>query len=77
MCDIFPRIVDANVIIQYVQTGLGYAGRPGGPVPSITISVEDLPFQFFFLGGMMGKIQIPMLTTSITAEDLHSGAPAF
>jgi Flp pilus assembly protein TadG len=77
MCDIFSRIVGANVVIHYVQTGLGYAGRPGGPVPTITISIEDLPFQFFFLSGMMGKLQIPALTTSITAEDLSSGAPTF
>jgi Flp pilus assembly protein TadG len=77
MCDIFSRILNANVIVQYVQTGLGYAGRPGGPVPTITISIEDLPFQFFFLSGVMGKIQIPALITSITAEDLNSGAPSF
>src|SRR5207237_1181394 len=48
MCDIFSRITAANVVIVYMQTGLGYAGRPGGPVPTITISIENLPFQFFF-----------------------------
>jgi Flp pilus assembly protein TadG len=79
MCDIFSRITSANVVIIYTQTGLGYAGRPGGPAPTITISIEDLPFQFFFLSGAMGfgNIQIPALTTSITAEDLASGAPTF
>jgi hypothetical protein len=79
MCDIFSRITAANVVIVYAQTGLGYAGRPGGPVPTITISIEKLPFQFFFLSGIMGfdKIQIPALTTSITAEDMASGAPGF
>jgi Flp pilus assembly pilin Flp len=79
MCDIFSRITAANVVIVYTQTGLGYAGRPGGPVPTITVSIENLPFQFFFLSGIMGfdKIQIPALTTSITAEDLASGAPSF
>jgi Flp pilus assembly protein TadG len=79
MCDVFSRIAEANIVIQYVQTGLGYAGRPGGPVPTITVSIEDLPFQFFFLSGIMGfdKIRIPALTTSITAEDLASGAPSF
>jgi len=79
MCDIFARITAANVVISYTQTGLGYAGRPGGPVPTITLSIENLPFQFFFLSGIMGfdKVQIPALTTSITAEDLASGAPAF
>lgn len=79
MCDIFPRIADANVIIEYVQTGLGFAGRPGGPVPTITVSIGDLPFQFFFLSGILGfdNIQIPASTTSMAAEDMSSGAPSF
>jgi Flp pilus assembly protein TadG len=79
MCDIFSRIAAANVVIVYAQTGLGYVGRPAGPIPTITVSIENLPFQFFFLSGIMGfdKIQIPALTTSITAEDMASGAPAF
>src|SRR5215470_7332300 len=79
MCDIFARITAANVVIAYAQTGLGYAGRPGGPVPTITVAIENLPFQFFFLSGIMGfgNIKIPALTTSITAEDMASSAPAF
>jgi hypothetical protein len=79
MCDIFSRIGPANVVIVYTQTGLGYAGRPGGPVPTITISIQNLPFQFFFLSGLRGfkDIPIPALTTSITAEDLSSRAPAY
>lgn len=79
MCDIFPRIAPANVKIVYAQTGLGYAGRPGGPMPTITVSIQNLPFQFYFLGGLMGfrNLQIPASTTSITAEDLSSRAPTF
>lgn len=80
MCDIFPRIRPENVAIVYTQTGLGYAGRPGsGPVPTITISIQNLPFQFFFLSGLRGfkDIPIPALTTSITAEDLSSNAPTY
>jgi Flp pilus assembly pilin Flp len=79
MCGVFPRIRPSNVVIVYTQTGLGYAGRPGGPVPTITISIQNLPFQFFFLGGLPGfkSISIPALTTSITAEDLSSRAPSF
>ncbi|HEY6257652.1 MAG TPA: TadE/TadG family type IV pilus assembly protein [Xanthobacteraceae bacterium] len=79
MCDIFPRISPSNVIIVYTQTGLGYAGRPGGPVPTITVSIHNLPFQFFFLSGLRGfkDIPIPALTTSITAEHLSSSAPSF
>jgi Flp pilus assembly pilin Flp len=79
MCDIFPRITPANVKIVYTQTGLGYAGRPGGPMPTITASIQDLPFQFYFLGGLIGfrNLQIPASTTSITAGDLSSRAPTF
>jgi len=77
MCDVYSRITPANVIISYTQTGRGYAGRPWGPVPTITISLQNLPFQFFFLGGILGLNRIPMprLTASVTAEDLSSGAP--
>ena len=39
MCDVFNRITPANVRIEYRQfaapAGLGYVGRPGGPVPTI------------------------------------------
>jgi TadE-like protein len=76
MCDIFPRITAANVVIVYAQTGLGYVGRPNGPVPTISITLQNLPFQFYFLGGLMGlsKINIPAMA-SIGGEDLSSGAP--
>jgi len=79
MCDIFAKISPANVVVVYAQTGLGFAGRPGGPVPTITISLKNLPLQFFFLSGLLGfsDLRIPSLTTSITAEDLSSHNPAF
>jgi hypothetical protein len=79
MCDIFSRITPTNVKIMYAQTGLGYAGRPGGPTPTITVSLQNLPFQFFFLRGLMGfhDFQIPASTVSLTAEDLSSRAPSF
>jgi Flp pilus assembly pilin Flp len=79
MCDIFPRITPANVKIVYAQTGLGYAGRPGGPMPTITVSIQNLAFQFYFLGGLIGfrNLQIPASTASVTAEDLSSRAPTF
>ena len=79
MCDIFPRITPENVMITYVQTGLGYAGRPAGPSPTVTVSLQNLPFEFFFLRGLsrFANIQIPAMTTPITGEDLSSSAPAF
>src|SRR5262249_35154109 len=82
MCDVFNRITPANVRIVYTQpaapAGLGFAGRPGGPVPTIKISLQNMPFRFFFLGDLLGfrNIQIPCATTTMTSEDLYSCAPA-
>jgi hypothetical protein len=81
MCDIFDRIAPANVRIVYTQpaapAGLGYAGRPGGPAPTIKVSLQNMPFRFFFLGALLGfrNIQIPEAPTTITSEDLYSCSP--
>ena len=76
MCDIYPRITAANVIIRYTQTGLGFAGRSGGPIPTIAVSLQNLPFQFFFLNGLMGfgPINISSEITTTTGEVLSSAA---
>jgi TadE-like protein len=79
MCDIFNRITPANVRIEYRQpaapAGLGYVGRPGGPVPTIKVSLQNIPFRFFFLGSLFHNIQIPGLATTRTGEDLYSCSP--
>jgi Flp pilus assembly pilin Flp len=79
MCDIFSRITPENVKVVYAQTGLGYAGRPGGPMPTVTVSLQNVPFNFFFLGGLMGfrDRQIPPSPVSLTAGDLSSTEPSF
>ena len=59
MCDIFNRVTPANVVVSYMYSGLGFAGRPGGPVPTITVSLQDIPFQFFFLGGLWALLTSP------------------
>lgn len=80
MCDIFNWITPANVRIEYRQAaapaGLGYVGRPGGPVPTIKVSLQNIPFRFFFLGNRFHNLQIPGLATTITGEDLSSCSPA-
>lgn len=74
MCDVLPTITPENVVIVYKQTGLGYSGRPGGPIPTIQVSLEDMQFRFFFLSSLLGvHIAMPHTTTSIAAEDLCSG----
>jgi len=76
MCDIFPRITAANVKIVYDQTGLGYAGRKAGPVPTIAVSLQNLNFQFFFLDGLKGfaNLAMPGFTATVTGEAMSSAA---
>jgi Flp pilus assembly protein TadG len=75
MCQLFPRITPQNVIVEYTQTGLGYAGRPGGPLPSITVRLTGLNYEFVALNNLLGVSQIPMsgLSASASAEDLSGG----
>jgi Flp pilus assembly pilin Flp len=77
MCDLLPALTPSNVVIAYRQTGVGFAGRPGGPAPSISVSIKDLPFRFFFLGSLLGSnlIRMPTLTVSVLGEDMSSTAP--
>ncbi len=62
MCHLFSRIDLNNVVVRYQYTGLGYAGRPGGPVPTVTVSLHQrlnandanvLQFQFILIGALM------------------------
>jgi Flp pilus assembly protein TadG len=77
MCNLFWPILPQYVTVVYSQTGLGFAGRTAGPVPTITVSLNagasKLPFKFYFLP--LAQINIPPVTTTITAEALSS-APA-
>jgi len=73
MCQIFSRITPQNVIVEYTQTGLGFAGRPGGPLPSITVRLTGIEFDFVVLNNLLGLPKIPMsgLSATATAEDLR------
>jgi hypothetical protein len=87
MCDIMPQIRPENVVVTYSRSGLGYVGRPTGPLPTITVEVVNLRFNFFILdallqvaslGGTTGVptgINIPASPVTITGEDLRSTAP--
>ena len=72
MCDVYWPIQPENVVITYEQTGLGFAGRPGGPVPTITIELTGLTYNYIFLGGFLNKtsLGLPPMKSTITGEDL-------
>jgi len=74
MCDVFGRVRPNNVIITYQQTGLGFAGRPGGPVPTITVELTGLTFNFVFLNGLLrfAPIPLPPMKTTATGEDMST-----
>lgn len=73
MCNIFTKLTSTdNVEIRYQYTGLGYAGRPGGAVPTITVSIVNLNFDFVLLGAFLGNsIPMPGFATTVTGEDLN------
>ncbi len=77
MCDVFGRITPANVRIEYRQPsapqGLGYVGRPGGPVPTIKVSLVHVPMRLLFLKDLLGNF--PGISATVTAEDFSSCAP--
>jgi len=74
MCDVYSGLTRSNVTITYEQTGLGFAGKPGGPVPTITVEITGLTFDFFFLNGLLGlaPMNMPTMRTTITGEDLST-----
>lgn len=77
MCHFFPGLQRRNVVVTYTATGLGYQTRLGGPVPTITVSLQNIDFQFFFLGGLLGfaNITVPSMQSTVTGEDLKSTSP--
>ena len=72
MQQVLPRLTSDNVRVAYRFTGLGYAGRPGGPVPTITVSIVDVTFDFFILGRLLGldALRMPEFSTTIVGEDM-------
>jgi len=84
MCNMFPGLTPDNVKVIYTSAGnanggMGYCGRPDGPVPTVQVSLQNQNFTFYFLGDLMGfrQRQIgPSATspTTATGEALSSCA---
>lgn len=75
-CRVFPRLRPENLEVDYVHTGLGYAGRPGGPVPTITVRIANLTFDFVVLNRLLGLSPLRMDGMSATATGEDLSAPA-
>ena len=74
MCDLMPRIAPENVRVTYTRDGLGYVGRPSGPVLSIRVELVNLSFTFLLLGSLFGAntLVFPPHPVIITSEDMSS-----
>jgi Flp pilus assembly pilin Flp len=78
MKTIFPRLQPSNVTISYQLNGSGYVGRPGGLPMNVTVSVQNVTHQFYFVTGIMsffgGKLAsapvIPAFATTLTSEGM-------
>lgn len=77
MLTFLPTLLKSEVQIQYQASGLGYWTRPNGPVPTVTVSIVNHPFQFFFLAGFLGlgTITMPSMLSTATGEDMKSTFP--
>ena len=71
MADIKPDIAAANVIVEYRNSGLGFAGDPNGPdvAPIISVRLRDLDFVPLTLMLFRGTIDLPDFSYSLTMED--------
>ena len=78
MCHFFPALRPENIVVTYTASGLGYQTREAGPVPTVTVNLQNVTFQFFFLNGLLGftNITMPTMLSTVTGEDMRNGPPA-
>lgn len=73
MKKVYPRLQASNVIVEYVDVGLGFAGREA-PVPEVRVKLTGLTFEYAFLGGLLNfsNITMPDFRATLVGEDLSS-----
>ncbi|GLQ05064.1 TadE/TadG family type IV pilus assembly protein [Sneathiella chinensis] len=70
-----PNLTADNLTVTYTDVGLGFAGRPGGAVPAVTLSIRNFPYDFYVLNGLFNlpQLNMPAMSTTLTGEDQSSG----
>ena len=53
MKQVFPRLAPENVQISYRTNGLGFVDRPGGLPMNVTVSIQCMTHQFFFIDALI------------------------
>ncbi|MBA3511798.1 TadE/TadG family type IV pilus assembly protein [Sphingomonas sp.] len=71
MRNMYPSITDANVIVEYRNVGLGYAGDPNGPdvAPLVTVRLTGLTFRPITTMLFGADIVMPDFRAALTLED--------
>ena len=74
ICDLNWRIQPANLVVTYQRSGLGYWGRPNGPVLTMRLEVRGVTFDLPLLGHLLGldQIGVPAHPVTLTTEDLET-----
>ncbi len=75
---IAPAISESNVRINYVNSGLGYAGDPNGAdvAPLVTVSASNIAFTPLIFQFFGASFSMPTISATLTMED-GQGAVAF
>lgn len=68
---VYPQLQASDVIVVYSDIGLGFAGR-NKPVPSVTVKLTNITFNFFVLNSLLGlgSIPLPDFHSTLVGEDL-------
>lgn len=66
-----PEIQPANVIVEYDNSGIGYAGDPNAPdvAALVTVRLAGLNFQPITFYAFGGSIAMPSFRSALTMED--------
>ncbi len=73
MDDFNDKITAANVRISYHRSGLGYVGRPMGPVVTTTLELGNIPLYLPIMNALLGfDFVVPIFKVTITSEDLST-----
>lgn len=71
MQEMYPRILPANVQVEYRNVGIGYAGDPYGPdvAPLVTVRLTGMQFQPFTTMIFGANLAMPDFRAALTLED--------
>jgi Flp pilus assembly protein TadG len=67
----YPEIAPANVVVEYDNSGLGYAGDPNSPdvAALVTVRLTGITFQPITTYAVLPPFQLPEFRSALTMED--------